>query len=123
MQGAQKSFGDDAGADESGKERRMAVVKLNKHVMGAVAVAFVWAVSVPAVHANPWPGYLVREANRQGGYDGQRGARQGEERRQSYQRDDGREVQRQQRLSPEERSQLRRDVKDAGREIYPARRR
>lgn len=99
------------------------MVKLNKHVMGAVAVAFVWAVSVPPVQANPWAGYLVREASRQGGSDGQRGDRQGEERRQSYQRNDGRDAQRPQRLSPEERSQLRRDIKDAGREIYPARRR
>jgi uncharacterized membrane protein len=101
----------------------MAVVKLNKHVMGAVAVAFVWALSVPAVQANPWAGYLVREANRQGGNDGQRGVQQGAERRQSLQRNDGREAQRPQRLSPEERTQLRRDIKDAGREIYPARRR
>ena len=33
-----------------------------------------------------------------------------------------REAQRAQRLSPEERRQLRRDIKDAGREIYPVRR-
>ncbi len=37
--------------------------------------------------------------------------------------DDDREMRRHQRLSPEERSQLRRDVRDAGREIYPPRRR
>ena len=32
------------------------------------------------------------------------------------------ETQRPQRMSPEERRQLRRDIKDAGRQIYPARR-
>lgn len=32
-----------------------------------------------------------------------------------------REIRHEERLSPEERRQLRRDIKDAGREIYPAR--
>ena len=36
--------------------------------------------------------------------------------------DDGREADRPQRLSPDERRQLRRDIQDAGREIYPPRR-
>ena len=40
-----------------------------------------------------------------------------------YRRDDDRDMQHHRRLSPEERSQLRRDVRDAGREIYPPRRR
>jgi hypothetical protein len=41
----------------------------------------------------------------------------------NYQRDaPQREEQRQQRLSPEERRQLRSDIRDAGREIYPQRR-
>ena len=35
---------------------------------------------------------------------------------------EGCEAQRQPRMTPEERQQLRRDVKDAGREIYPSRR-
>lgn len=38
------------------------------------------------------------------------------------QRNDRRDDMRQQRLSPEERQQLRRDIRDAGREIYPPRR-
>lgn len=96
--------------------------KLSKRMIGAVAVAFVWALSVPAVQANPWNVYSVREGGRQNGAEGQRANRQGEDRRQYYQRDDGRDAQRAQRLSPDERRQLRRDIRDAGREIYPGRR-
>ncbi len=83
------------------------------------------------VLASPWalanPGnerYQVRQANRQNGMQRQqppnnppRDAQQ-----QGFQRDyGGGEAQRSQRMSPEERRQLRRDIRDAGREVYPRR--
>lgn len=45
-----------------------------------------------------------------------------EVRRQEFQRSRGGEMQREQRMSPEERRQLREDIQNAGREIYPVRR-
>lgn len=77
------------------------------------------------VLASPWalarPGnerHQARQDNRQ--YQQQPNSPQRDFRRQEFQRgNEGAESFRSQRLSPEERRQLRRDIRDAGREIYP----
>lgn len=90
-----------------------------KWMIGSLVVTLLLAVSTPEALAGPWGGYGAREGNQQGRQE----QRQGGGQRPDYQRDDRRDAQRPQRMSPEERSQLRRDVRDAGREIYPPRRR
>ena len=73
--------------------------------------------------AGPGNIFHMRDANRQN--DSQRQLspdNQRDQQRREFQRNESREYQRSQRLSPDERRQLRRDIKDAGREIYPARR-
>ena len=73
------------------------------------AAALVLAMAMPLLaHAGSWNG---RE-NEQNSSQNQRCSQSRE----------GCEAQRQPRMTPEERQQLRRDVKDAGREIYPSRR-
>ena len=99
------------------------MVQLSKRMISAVAIALVWTLSMSEVQAGPWNyGPSVREGTRQESYQGQRGGRPPEDRRQSYQREEGRDARRSQRMSPEERQQLRRDIKDAGREVYSPRR-
>ena len=99
------------------------MVQFGKRMMGAIGIALVCALNMPVAQAGSWNfSPLVRDGSRQEGYQGQKGNRQAEERRQYNQRDDGREVRRAQRMSPEERQQLRRDIKDAGREVYTPRR-
>lgn len=100
----------------------MAVVQFGKRIMGAVGMALMCAFSIPGAHAvsldfNP----SIRDAGRQDNLQGQKGRWQDEERRPNYRREDARDAQRAQRLSPEERQQLRRDIKDAGRELYRSR--
>jgi hypothetical protein len=90
-------------------------------LFGSLAIVFLLAMSMSAAEAEPWrQGPYARERNRQSDFQ----PRRPDDRRESYrQRNDERGMQRQHRLSPEERSQLRRDIRDAGKEIYPARRR
>lgn len=117
---AVKESGDPASPRLSGKPVEIGVLRLGKPMIGAVVLAFACALAAPAAEAQttvPF-GYSVRERGRPEAAPGQRAARQGDDRRQSLQR----EPQRQQRLSPEERQQLRRDIKDAGRELYPRKR-
>ena len=67
--------------------------------------------------------FNMRDANRQN--DSQRqlsSDNQRDHQRREFQRNESREHQQSQRFSPDERRQLRRDIKDAGREIYPPRR-
>ena len=77
-----------------------------------------------AALAGPYGGfYQTRETNRQNGWQRPEPpgyARDGN--RQGFPRNDRADAPRPQRLSPEERRQLRRDIKDAGRTIYPPRR-
>ena len=95
------------------------MVQFSKRMMGAIGIALVCVLSMPVAQAGQWDfGPLVREGGRQESFQGQKGSRQAEEGRQNYRREDGRDAQRAQRLSPEERQQLRRDIKDAGREVY-----
>lgn len=98
------------------------VTTLGKRMIGSVAVVMVFALSTPMASASPWSGHPVRDGYPQAEDAGRRPYGQDQDRRDYYQRREGREGPRPQRLSPEERQQLRRDIKDAGREIYPARR-
>jgi hypothetical protein len=96
-----------------------------KRMIGSLAIVLLCAAFAPMAWAGPWKyGVAEREQYRQNDFQpGRRGAEPGDGRGPSYRRHDDRDMQRPQRLSPEERSQLRRDIKDAGREIYPPRRR
>lgn len=81
------------------------------------------ALAVPLSPVYAFQGYQVRDSSAQGGDPSpQKSHRQRETMRQNTQRDVGKKGKRTQRLSPEERNQLRRDIKDAGREIYVPRR-
>ena len=95
-----------------------------KQMVGAcIAAAFVLSLTVPTAHANSQNTRLAREEIRQGSGQYQRQQRiPRAAQRHNAQRGDGQDL-RPQRLSPEERRQLRRDIQDAGREIYPQRRR
>ena len=86
-----------------------------KWMTGGLALMFLFMMSAPAIEADTWkdtaPGHEeCRQENirRESGNEGRR----------PHSR---RMHPRSQRLSPEERSQLRRDIKNAGKEIYPAR--
>lgn len=100
----------------------------HKRIIGCFAVALACVVAIPAGAADFWPGQgyqLARRGDGGRGDDYRQGGRQSRDdgRQQNYQRgqrDDDRGAQRGQRMSPEERRQLRRDVRDAGREIYPS---
>ena len=99
----------------------MAVTQFGKRMMETVGIALLCALSTTGVHAAPDFNPSIRDAGRQENLQGQKGRRQDEERRPGYRREDARDAQRAQRLSPEERQQLRRDIKDAGRELYRSR--
>ena len=102
-------------------ENRLVIVSVKRMINGGMATVLALALVVPFAHANPFNGRNVREVQRPGaGQYQQRNPR--EVQRQEFQRKEGGEEQRPQRLSPEERRQLRRDIKDAGREIYLPRR-
>jgi len=97
------------------------MLSLKRMINGCMTAVLALALALPFAHANPFNGRNVREVQRPGaGQYQQRNPR--EVQRQDFQRKEGGEEQRAQRLSPEERRQLRRDIKDAGREIYPLRR-
>lgn len=101
---------------------------INRMMKCPLWLALVLALAAPLVHANPGNGRAhPREANRQGPPQ-----RQQEQQHQNSQREEPQRFQRReegnggeqqrQRLSPEERRQLRRDIHDAGRDLYPPRR-
>jgi len=96
---------------------------LIKRMMACSAIVLVcWGV-MPAAQAGPWDRPAAYEGDRAArGAQGADTSRQNDPRRASNQRDDRREAPRPQRLSPDERRQLRQDIRDAGRDIYPARR-
>ncbi|MDR2787530.1 MAG: hypothetical protein LBD06_04060 [Candidatus Accumulibacter sp.] len=94
-----------------------------KRMIGGLAIAFLFVMSAPAVEAGPWK-YAASEREARRRNDFQPGERRPDDGRgPHYRRNGERDARpRSHRLSPEERSQLRRDIRDAGREIYPARR-
>ena len=91
-------------------------------VAGTVALALL----ASPVYANPFGARQGPDGNRQGGQGGGRyqpyAPPQRDAQRPNDRRYEGRDESRPQRFSPEERRQLRRDIQDAGREIYPPRR-
>ena len=90
---------------------------------GIAAALLACAVLMPQAHAESPNAREFRDGIRKGNAQNQQQLRNQREARRSYfQRKEGSDEQRPQRLSPEERRQLRRDIKDAGREIYPQRR-
>ncbi|MDR3299576.1 MAG: hypothetical protein LBU43_06135 [Candidatus Accumulibacter sp.] len=102
-------------------------MNFSKRMIGGFAIALLFITSIPVAEAGPWGhGVSENEQNRQGDYrPARRGSGAGDGQWPYYQRRDGERdarQQRPQRLSPEERSQLRRDIKDAGRKIYPGHR-
>ena len=90
-------------------------------VSNALVALMMLVLSVTCAHADPFGGRHAREGGRpQGGplqpqppRDFQRGYSPSGERRENMGP---------QRLSPDERRQLRRDIQDAGRDLYPPRR-
>ncbi len=105
---------------------------INRMMKGSLLLALVLALVAPLAQANPGNGRAhPRDGNRQNGPQRQQQQQQPNQQREEQQRPPRREEsnageqQRQrlspeqrQRLSPEERRQLRRDIHDAGRDIY-----
>jgi hypothetical protein len=95
------------------------VTDSGKYMIGGLVAIFLLAMFPPAGEAAPERRYgltereqdrpVFRPERRVPGYSGSGG---------SFRRNGERGMQRPRRLSPEERSQLRRDIRDAGREIY-----
>ncbi len=104
-------------------KKRTVMAWVKRMIKGGIAAVLVLALVIPLTHANAQNNREIREGVRRGGAQDQLQPRYPrEERRPYFQRNEGGEAQRPQRLSTEERRQLRRDIKDAGREIYPSRR-
>ncbi len=99
----------------------MIVALSSRRLIGRIAAVIALALTITVAHANPWQAYPMREENRQPDSQRRQSSRQNELRGQDYQREERREMQRS-RLSPEERRQLRRDVREAGKELYIPRR-
>lgn len=91
-------------------------VSIKQVITGCIAAALVAA--APIAHAAPW-GDRLRDGAKQGNRQEQSPDQR--ELQRSTRQADRSDEQRPQRLSPEERRQLRRDIQDAGREIYPRR--
>jgi hypothetical protein len=97
-----------------------------KRLFGCLAIVFLFMMSLSTAEAEPWrQGLYARDGNRQDNFQpGRQSLAPDDRQRPSYQRNDDRGMQRQQqRLSPEERSRLRRDIREAGKDSYPPRRR
>ena len=96
---------------------------INGCIGGVAAALLACAVSIPPAQAEPLSARELREGIRKNNAQNQQQLRnQREAKRPYFQRKEGGDEQRPPRLSPEERRQLRRDIKDAGREIYLQRR-
>ena len=94
---------------------------IRRRLMAAMTMAMVLLLAMPAAQAMPGGGRFGGYGQRQNGP--QREQREQREQRQfPPQRQDQADAPRPQRLSPEERRQLRRDVHEAGRDLYPQRR-
>jgi hypothetical protein len=99
------------------------VTDSGKRVIGGLVVALLFVMSMPAAEAGPWGFGPKRQESWQS--DLQPARRGPDETRGPNHRRHGEKdgKQRPRRLSPEEHHQLRRDIKDAGKEIYSGHRR
>lgn len=96
---------------------------LERKISVSIAAVIALVVAMPAAYAQTSNERHVREGRWQGGGQSQPPPQNPREAQRPYgKRSEGGEAQRGQRLSPEERHQLRRDIKEAGREIYLPRR-
>jgi hypothetical protein len=103
-------------------EVEAAVTDSGKRMIGGLAAVFFLAAFPPAVEAAPWwrNASLEREQNRPNDFRPERRAPGYYAPGKGFRRGNGGwDMQRPRRLSPEERFQLRRDIRDAGRKIYP----
>ena len=97
---------------------------INPMMIRTLLLALVLALAAPLVQANPGNGrFHPRDGNRQNAPQRQQQQQQPNQQREEQQRPSRRDEgnageQQRQRLSPEERRQLRRDIHDAGRDIY-----
>jgi len=106
-----------------GVEKRLVMVLLERMISVVLAAVIALVVLMPAAYAETSKERHAREGRRQGGGQSQQPSRNPREVQRPYaKRSEGGDEQRSQRLSPEERRQLRRDIKDAGSEIYSPRR-
>lgn len=87
-----------------------------------IAVVIALVVAMPVAYAQPSYERHVQEGRRQGEGQSQPPSRNPREAQRPYGKRGEDDAQRDQRLTPEERRQLRRDVREAGREIYLPRR-
>jgi hypothetical protein len=104
-------------------EKRLVVFSEKRMISGGFAAVLALALALPLcspmAYAESTTAVDSREKPKTGG--GQQAARNPREAKRPYAKP-GTDVKRPPRLSPEERRQLRRDIKAAGREIYPQRR-
>jgi len=104
-------------------EKRFVMFLLERKISVSIAAVIALVVAMPAAYAQTSNERHVREGRWQGGGQSQPPPQNPREAQRPYgKRSEGGEAQRGQRLSPEERHQLRRDIKEAGREIYLPRR-
>lgn len=87
-----------------------------------IAAAIALVLAMPVAYAQPSYERHVREGRRQGESQNQPPSRNPREAQRSYGKRGEDAARRDQRLSPEERRELRRDIREAGREIYLPRR-
>lgn len=89
-----------------------------KRMIGGLALMLLFMMSVPATEAGPWRYVASEHEDRQENVQREPGNG-----RPHYRRNGRHDMHPQpRRLSPEERAQLRRDIRNAGKEIYPTRR-
>ncbi len=92
-------------------------VSFKQMISGGMAAVLAVVLALPSAHAaNTWTAHDPRERYLKGG--GAQNLQQPRSQRPYAQRRESGDEQRPQRMSAEERRQLRRDIKDAGREIY-----
>jgi hypothetical protein len=92
-----------------------------KRVIGGLAIVLLFVMFVPATEAGPWGFGPKRQESWQSDLQPARRSPESDEGQEPHHQRHGKKdaQQRPQRLSPEEHSKLRRDIKDAGKEIYP----
>lgn len=113
-------------AENQDVEKRLVMLSVKRMISGSFAAVLVLALSgslcASLAYAQTSTNAVdAREKPRQGSVPATSPPRNPRDAKRPYAKR-GSETQRPQRMSPEERHQLRRDIKDAGRQIYPPRR-